>query len=343
MHRIVATDCTDPFANLALEEYLFESPFEGVTFFLWQNRRTVVIGRSQNAYRECRVEELERAGGRLARRASGGGAVYHDLGNLNFTFCCPEPLFDLTRQLSVLMKAVSSFGLTATFSGRNDLLAEGRKFSGNAFRHARGRAMHHGTLLVNENMEELSRFLNVDPEKMASKGVKSVRARVVNLADLCPALTVQALKKALIRAFEEEYGESRSFTEADFWGPELDLKTKIYASWAWRMGENPPFDLRLSRRFDFGNLEILLNIEGSVIRDARVYSDMLDPDFPAALAGRLKGCPFTSEALRKTVEGLNPPEIAAAAARFLAKSLQDPPCLPDPREELAHSAQREDV
>ena len=325
MNRIVLTDRTNPFANLALEELLFESSFPDMTFFLWQNSRTVVIGRSQNAYRECRVEELEGAGGHLARRASGGGAVYHHLGNLNFTFCCPEPLFDLERQFSVLLRAVRTLGVEAAFSGRNDLTAEGRKFSGNAFRHARGRAMHHGTPLVNENMDDLGRYLNVDPAKMTSKGVQSVRAMVVNLASLDPDIDIPKLKEALTTAFRAEYGEADLLTEADFAGPELAAKTEKYASWAWRMGENPAFDLRLERRFPFGSLEVLLQVSGSVIRSASVFSDMLDPDFPAALAGRLSGCPFSYEAVRRAAEDLTPPEIARETADFLAEALASPP------------------
>ena len=126
-------------------------------------------------------------------------------------------------------------------------------------------------------------------------------------------------------AFRAEYGEADLLTEADFAGPELAAKTEKYASWAWRMGENPAFDLRLERRFPFGSLEVLLQVSGSVIRSASVFSDMLDPDFPAALAGRLSGCPFSSEAVRRAAEDLTPPEIARETADFLAEALASPP------------------
>ena len=189
---------TDPYENLAVEEYLtfHVKPGECI-LYLWQNAHTVVIGRNQNCWKECRVSELEADGGHLVRRLSGGGAVYHDLGNLNFTFCMRKEDADVSRQLQVIIEAVGSFGLTAEKTGRNDVAINGQKFSGNAFYEQEQHCYHHGTLMMNVNKEMLSKYLTVSKEKLQSKGVDSVKSRVTNLVDYIPDLTLEALKKAL--------------------------------------------------------------------------------------------------------------------------------------------------
>ena len=193
--RVCESEGLDPYRNLAIEQHLLETVLGGCCLlYLWQNERTVVIGRNQNAWAECRTTALFEEGGRLARRLSGGGAVYHDLGNLNFTFLLCEEDYDLTRQLSVIRRACSLCGIETEISGRNDLLASGRKFSGNAFCHHEGRAYHHGTLLIDVDADAMGRYLSPSKAKLEAKGVESVRSRVVNLRELNPALTVDMLK-----------------------------------------------------------------------------------------------------------------------------------------------------
>ena len=175
--RILTTHCTDPHKNLALEEVLLTTlPEDQAVLYLWQNRHTVVIGAGQNACAECRVGLLESEGGTLARRSSGGGAVYHDMGNLNFSFLVPRADYDVARQLKVILEAVRALGVEAEPSGRNDLTAGGRKFSGNAFRILKDGALHHGTLLVNVDMGLIGRYLNVSKDKLRAKG-REKRAR----------------------------------------------------------------------------------------------------------------------------------------------------------------------
>ena len=196
----------DPYENLALEEALLSRVGEGeLILYLWQNEGTVVIGRNQNPWKECRTALLAEEGGHLARRLSGGGAVFHDLGNLNFTFLMNEADYDLPRQLTVLERACRSLGIPAQRSGRNDLLAEGRKFSGNAFYKHKGKAYHHGTLMVDVDLERVQRYLSPSKAKLAAKGVDSVRSRVVNLREFVPDLTIPQLADALIAALAEVY------------------------------------------------------------------------------------------------------------------------------------------
>ena len=173
---ILYTDTFDPWLNLSVEEQLLNSVKPGqFILYLWQNHNTVVIGKNQNAWRECKTELLENEGGKLARRLSGGGAVFHDIGNLNFTFVVDRENYDLTKQVSVILNAVNSLGINAEMNGRNDLTVDKRKFSGNAFCFRKHGAYHHGTVLVNADMSKMARYLQVSKEKILSKGIQSVQ------------------------------------------------------------------------------------------------------------------------------------------------------------------------
>ncbi len=298
----------DPYANLAVEQYLLETTGEGCcTLYLWQNRNTVVIGRNQNAWKECRASLLEAEGGTLARRLSGGGAVYHDLGNLNFTFLVPSADYDLDRQLRVIERALASLGIGTCRSGRNDLLADGRKFSGSAFYHSGGRSYHHGTLLVNVDTARMGRYLVPSREKLSAKGVDSVRARVVNLVELCPVITVERLKTALLSAFSEVYGLPVLPIEADLsQKDEVQTLRKHYADWEWNYGKKLPCDASFSRRFPWGEVQIELNTLGGVVTHAKVYSDAMDVSLAPALEAALSGCRLIKDALKDRVQSAAP-------------------------------------
>lgn len=315
MNRILVTNSVDPYENLALEELLFETQGGGATLYLWQNQHTVVIGRNQNAWRECRVELLEKEGGFLARRSSGGGAVFHDLGNLNFTFLLPKDDYDLVRQLSVVQKAAGRFGIDTSFTGRNDLVLTGtqEKFSGNAFKFSRGIALHHGTILISADMEKLSRYLAPSQMKLEAKGVKSVKSRVTNLGLHNPELNVERMKTALIEAFTDEYGEAEPQSVASVDLERLDTIRERYASWDWRFGVTPSFNVSFENRFDFGCLELLLNVENGVIASAACYTDAMDDMLAPKIQTALTGCVYGRQPLGERLRAIDGAETDAVA------------------------------
>ena len=275
----------DPHHNLALEEMLLNRADDAVILYLWQNQSTVVIGRNQNPWKECRTALLQQEGGHLARRLSGGGAVFHDLGNLNFTFLMPQALYDLDRQLSVICAAVRSFGIEAERSGRNDILADGRKFSGNAFYKNGRAAYHHGTLLLDADLEKLGRYLNPFKAKLSAKGVDSVRSRVGNLRAQNPGITIEAMKDALIDSFSTIY--NASVEKIDI--PPDPALLEQYQSWDWNYGQRLPFTFEWEDRLSFGCIRIEAAVEHGILRRARVYTDAMDWQLPGQLEAALVG------------------------------------------------------
>ena len=284
----------DPHYNLAVEQYLLESVEDGqCILYLWQNQNTVVIGRNQNPWKECRTALLDEEGGKLARRLSGGGAVFHDLGNLNFTFLMPQGDYDLDRQLDVIQLAVQSLGIPAERSGRNDILSGGRKFSGNAFYKHNGKAYHHGTLMLDVDKDKLGRYLNPSRAKLQSKGVDSVRSRVVNLKELNPDITVELLKKGLTAAFVQVYGCPLSVMKEDqLDGDRIDKITERNRSWEWNFGQKLPFTFEIEERFRWGGIQVQLLVEEGIIQKAKFYSDAMDDALVLRWEKAVTGCRF---------------------------------------------------
>lgn len=309
---ILMGDSDNAWHNLAVEALLFEALGErDRVLYLWQNRNTVVIGRHQNAWKECRVKLLEDEGGRLARRSSGGGAVFHDMGNLNFSFVLPRGAYDVRRQLQVVRRAAALFGIRAEFTGRNDLVIEdsGAKFSGNAFRFSRNAALHHGTVMVNVDMDKLGRYLAPDDGKLRAKGIDSVRARVVNLVELNPEITIPALTRAFESAFAEEYGAVEKLSMDALDGNRLDALEREYASWDFRLGKTMPFDATLQHRFDWGGVTLEMSLKGGAVDSVRVYSDAMDAAMIAALAPALTGVRYENRTLGATLRRLGNPQV----------------------------------
>ena len=314
----------NPYFNLGFEKYLFDRINDDeIIFYLWQNDKTVVCGRNQNVYKECNLTTLKTANGHVARRLSGGGAVFHDIGNLNFTFICRKGSYNLQNQLEVIIRACKKFGINAEKTGRNDITCNGKKFSGNAFYKKNTTVNHHGTIMINVNFDCLSDFLNVDRSKLISKGVSSVKSRVVNLSDLSESVTVDRMKTALKTAFTEIYGDE--FSESIILGssyisgdtPEkqwyandssvlsmlksISENKQLFSSDSWIYGKNNSFSNKISDRFSWGGIELLFNVKDGKIDDMDIFSDSLIPDFILSIKELLPGTPYSADALCSVV------------------------------------------
>lgn len=289
----------NPYYNQAVEEELMFCCGENeCILYLWQNQHTVVIGRNQNAWKECQTGVLERDGGYLARRNSGGGAVYHDLGNLNFTFLVRRPNYSVARQMEVVCLALERLGIKSEQSGRNDILVHGRKVSGNAFYEQGDFCCHHGTLMLEVDMERLEFYLTVSKEKMLSKGVESVSSRVENLRELLPNLTIHGLKSELRQAFECVYGKkSRSLKVEELDAQELVKRERKFSSWEWKYGWKFEFQHELTHRFPWGEICLQIQVNAGRVTDAAIYSDALQPRLLEKLPQWLKGSCYEREAL----------------------------------------------
>ena len=283
--RWLISNQTNPYRNVAVENYLL-SQDEGdtVTLYLWKNHRTVVIGQNQNPFAECNVDLLQQDGGYVMRRRTGGGAVYHDDGNINFSFIVPVAFYDVQRQFEVIRRAVGSFGVPTELSGRNDILCQGRKFSGNAFSKGRSQNLHHGTILIKSNMEDLQRYLKPRPAKLQKHGVASVRSRVLNLADAYPGITSESIVMPLVRAFEGVYGQQATLLDFE----EVSARDEVaalfeqFASDEWLFGKWRCFESQRSFQYPWGGVELSLQIdaERGVVTDVQLATDSLDTSLP---------------------------------------------------------------
>lgn len=290
--RIIVSDSVDPTRNLALEEYLTENVKEDeLILFLWQNEKTVVIGKNQNYWAEVNTEQANADGVTVVRRLSGGGAVFHDLGNLNFTFVTRREHYDVDRQLGVIIEALRMLGIEAQRTGRNDIESEGRKFSGNAFYKSELGWYHHGTLMVDVDKSKLGAYLNVSKAKLESKGVKSVRSRVRNLKEKRSDLTVEMLLEALCDAFARGYGDENVsyITHDEIDWDSVEQKRHRYESWEWTCGRKIPFTIEMERRFNWGIIQLKLEVQNGYIKGIQCFSDAMDQDIASKVEASLLG------------------------------------------------------
>ena len=305
----------DGWLNLARDGYFLENNKKGdVILYFYVNKNAVIIGRNQNAWKECSIANMDADGVQLVRRHSGGGAVFHDNGNLNFSFITDEKHYDLNRQMRVILNAVSKLGLKAELSGRNDITVDGKKFSGNAFSLAKGNRSHHGTILVNADLTKLSNYLCVSKEKMRSKGIDSVRARVCNLCELSSGLTVEAMRRLVIESFIEEYGAASEYVFDGTALAEVEERRERLASWEWRFGKTPQFDFETDKRFSFGDTQIYFNSRNGIIRETKVYSDCLDTELTTEIENALTGVHFRKEEIKAALSKMKDQSIAAELA-----------------------------
>ncbi len=299
--------------NLALEESLMRECDENtVILYLWQNDKTIVIGRHQNPYKECDIKKMEAEGVGLVRRKSGGGAVYQDRGNLNFTFISGPQHHDINRQYKVILKALEGYGIYGEISGRNDLTVDGQKFSGNAFMNHKEVQCHHGTLLMDVDLEALPKYLTPSLLKIKARGVDSIRSRVVNLRSLNDTITTEDLSSKIIEAFKEEYSFTGEIQEI---GPdnvegEVLKEAKAYEEWTWNYGKAPSFDLTLEEKFPWGVFEMDLSTKKGRIQEAAINTDcILTEDFHP-LTEDLVGTPLTAKDIEEVLQkSLTNPDI----------------------------------
>lgn len=273
---------------------------------------TVVIGRAQNPWKECNTRRMEEDHVRLARRSSGGGAVFHDLGNTCFTFMAGKPEYDKTVSTAIVLAALNSLGVTAEASGRNDLVVKtdsgDRKVSGSAYRETIDRGFHHGTLLLNADLSRLANYLNPDQKKLQAKGITSVRGRVANLVELLPGITHQHICEAIQEAFFSHYGER---VDAEVISPDNTPDLPNFAetfarqsSWESNFGQAPAFSHLLDERFRWGGVELHFDVEKGHITRTQAFTDSLNPAPLEALAARLVGCQYRAEVLQQQCEAL---------------------------------------
>ncbi|MFA6238594.1 MAG: lipoate--protein ligase [Bacteriovorax sp.] len=313
--RVLISDTFDPCFNIATEDWIFRDMLSAEELattkilFLWRNDNTVVIGRFQNPWTECNTQKMEEDNITLARRQSGGGAVFHDLGNTNFTFLSSKENFDKAVNNKIITNAINSFGLNAAPSGRNDLLvstADGdKKISGSAFKETKDRSFHHGTLLINADMTKLSQYLNPNIKKLQSKGITSVRARVANLTDLNPEITHEALCERVIQEFFKHYDNVCPIEVLDHRYlsgiPELQAHFQRMSDWKWRFGEAPDFNHQMSERFAWGMMDVHLDVQKAIVEKAQIYSDSLHPEMVELLMASLENISYTKNGIQAAI------------------------------------------
>ena len=307
----IESKSSDPYRNLALEQFIFDGlDKERDYFFLWQNNNAIIVGKYQNTMKEINAAFVKEKGISVVRRLSGGGAVYHDLGNLNFTFITgagkkkgmqafgPQEgdgtsgIIDFSVFYRPIQKALRSFGVPVEISGRNDMLVEGKKFSGNAQYLKNGRIMHHGTILYDSDLSILSRALKPGNDKIESKGIASVQSRVTNIRpfmknDMSVTDFWAALKSYMFAAFDlQEFVLTPEHNAAV-----EELKEKVYSQWSWNYGSSPPYNMHKERRIEgCGKIEILLNVEQEgIIKNIAFYGDFFGNQDPQELTYLLAG------------------------------------------------------
>lgn len=275
---IVILSSTDPYFNLATEEYLLKSKEEDI-FMLWQNEKSIIIGKSQNTLAEINYDKVKERSVNVVRRLSGGGAVYHDLGNLNYTFITnsgKEDFLNFEKFSRPIIDALATLGITASLSGRNDLLIGERKFSGNAQYVYKNRILHHGTLLFDTDLEALGELLNVKEEKIKSKGIQSVRSRVTNIIEYLSQknFTITDFKNTITTHVLTTFPDAEIYklSENDI-SAISKLADSVYNTWEWNFGSSPKYTFNKTTKTSSGLIEISLEIKEGIIEAATIHGD----------------------------------------------------------------------
>lgn len=277
---IIKSIHTNPYYNLAFEEYLLNCVGElsGPILYLWQNNNAVVIGRNQNAYTECDIRFAESQGISIVRRITGGGAVYHDIGNLNYTFIMPKSIYNIEKSTKIILFALQKLGIDAEVNGRNDICVKERKISGNAYYSNAFVGMHHGTILFDVNMERLEKVLRVPKEKYFKKGIKSFHSRVLNLKEVDSFLTIELLQGEIEKQFCIEYNINALDGNIIVDKEKLDLYLNKYKSKEWNIGLINDYKLQISRQYIWGKVTMSFDMAGKEINSFEISTDSLKTD-----------------------------------------------------------------
>mmetsp|Transcript_4935 Transcript_4935/g.15070 ORF Transcript_4935/g.15070 Transcript_4935/m.15070 type:complete len:424 (-) Transcript_4935:28-1299(-) len=333
--RVLNALDTNPVLNIAIEDWLFNQFRHSDTdhlLYMWRNSPTIVIGRNQNPWKECHIQRMDADGVVLTRRYSGGGAVYQDLGNTNFTFISKKPLFCSATNTGIICAALKELGVDAAAKGRNDIVVDNRKISGAAYKLSGPTSMHHGTLLLDVDMSSLAAYLNPNKLKLKSKGVDSVAARVTNLSAHLPGISHEQVSAKVIEHFlrtrlggephlqlgatglptefpVESVGSSLLESE-----PELMKSYETLECWDWRYGHTPEFEHNLETRFPWGTMDIHLNSKQGKITEIKIFSDSLYPLMIDTLTEQLTGTTYDVPGIRHALANASKALIAADLA-----------------------------
>ena len=307
---IVLSSGNNPYENLSIEEALVNACKEGGSMreevlkkpimYLWINQPSVIIGRNQNIWRECRLDEMKADGVLPVRRDTGGGAVFHDFGNLLFSFVMPSSV-SLDYSYGVCIDALKTLGIESERQGRNDIIANGRKFSGSAYMNTGDISLHHGTMLIKSDLGRLARYLVPSKAKLQAKGVTSVQARVINLCEMRNDVEVQDVVDALIASYGDTPVQAAEVVDMANVQKAIDRRM----SWDFLYGSTPPFDVQLEERLSCGEVQLHLSLEKGHIKTLKIYTDALDATLATRLEGALMGVQFEGAALENATGAIN--------------------------------------
>ena len=306
---------TDPYINLAIEEYVLNNFGEEDTYLLFYvNRPSIIIGRNQNTVEEINTKYVEDNNIKVVRRLSGGGAVYHDEGVLNFSFITKDDgdsFHNFAKFTEPVVEALRVLDVPAALEGRNDLVVKGKKFSGNAMFTTKGRMFSHGTLMLDSEIEEVVSSLNVSEEKIKSKGIKSIRSRVTNIADhLEDSISMDAFKEHLLKQIfdvEDIKDVPRYELTDEDWENIHKISEERYQKWEWNYGKSPKFDFKKSHKFPAGLVDVRMNVSKGIIKDCKIYGDFFGMGEVKVIEDKLIGTQYRRQALEEALADVDVP------------------------------------
>ena len=299
---------TNAYFNLAMEEYFLKNTKEDV-FMLWRNESSIIVGKNQNTLSEINYEYVKENNIKVVRRQSGGGAVFHDLGNINFTFisCNDNSFSDFKRFTMPIIESLKNLNIHAEFSGRNDLLINNQKFSGNAQYNYKNKVMHHGTLLFSSQINDLSNALKVKPSKFEGKGVKSVKSRVTNISNhLKESMTILEFKDYLMNFINSKDENNHFYELSDHDIKEINkLVDEKYSTWHWNFGHSPKYSLNNEVKYPGGNIEFSLNVDKGIINEIKFFGDFFGKKDVSNIENLLKNVKHNESSIKSTLNNID--------------------------------------